>query len=266
MPRRLIQGSWLMELPAMSRSQPRGFTLVELLAVVSIIAILLSLLLPAMEDAFGIARNAACLNNERLIGLAFFQYRQDHRDYLPQGLENSTWGGGGTFYDERLVPYCTAKPFFCPGMGGPMDYNFTRGYGYSNAFIYSGWQNALPSPIPIGLMNNSATSQPVKFQWIAQPGGTIVLGDRNWATWVGYWEGADLWYKIDEDYAKEGVHPNPHYESNTQASRRHGSLKSKWRDRWINYLMLDSHAEGIHPIETYTAGNGQGSQNLWDFD
>jgi len=61
----------------------RGFTLIELLVVIAIIAILSSLLLPALARAKERTRRVACLSNLRQIDLAFRFYRDEHRDRFP---------------------------------------------------------------------------------------------------------------------------------------------------------------------------------------
>ncbi len=61
----------------------RGFTLVELLVVISIIAVLISLLLPALARARQQANTVVCLSNERQIGLAFSSYLAENDSYPP---------------------------------------------------------------------------------------------------------------------------------------------------------------------------------------
>ncbi len=65
------------------RTPTRAFTLIELLVVVAIIAMLISILLPALGRAKENGRRAVCLSNLHHLGVAFKQYFNDHDDILP---------------------------------------------------------------------------------------------------------------------------------------------------------------------------------------
>jgi prepilin-type N-terminal cleavage/methylation domain-containing protein len=60
-----------------------GFTLIELLVVISIIALLVSILLPSLNQARETAKRVLCLSNLKQMGLGTFQYVGDNKDLLP---------------------------------------------------------------------------------------------------------------------------------------------------------------------------------------
>jgi len=99
----------------MMRLRPsRAFTLVELLVVIAIIALLAALLLPALAQAQGKARSSQCLSNLRQWGLAYRQYADDNKDFLPrrgQGVQPLAQIDRPEDWFNALPAYFNSQPY-----------------------------------------------------------------------------------------------------------------------------------------------------------
>ena len=94
------------------RRKGKGFTLIELLVVISIIALLVSILLPALSVAREAARSAVCRSNLRQVGMIIHLYAADHNNRFVRSDE----GSGGTFWWRHLgyLTDTTSHIWHCP--------------------------------------------------------------------------------------------------------------------------------------------------------
>jgi prepilin-type N-terminal cleavage/methylation domain-containing protein/prepilin-type processing-associated H-X9-DG protein len=85
------------------RSSEQAFTLIELLVVISIIALLVGILLPALGAARKTAQRAVCLSNQRQVGVAMMTYATNNDDRLPYTIYQKTSTGPQTRWWHRLI-------------------------------------------------------------------------------------------------------------------------------------------------------------------
>jgi prepilin-type N-terminal cleavage/methylation domain-containing protein len=252
----------------MRHSRTRGFTLVELLVVIGIIALLIGILLPALRRARDAATSTACLNNLRQIGITFHIYANNSKGWFPSGGPNRDFrlrpGGMVLTWPERLVlggaarqslpkgytwndgagarnyPIARNGMFLCPGWGqgsfeGGNDRVDSRGYG----------MNPYVSPDFFGSPYWASFIKLHKF-----PKNLVVLVD-------GY---GRLYSLLDTNYVRTNGPPFKNSQGalvNTFATPFEYGIYLRHK-KGANYLFTDMHAEwsdAHHEMGYATPGN-----------
>lgn len=200
-----------------------GFTLVELLVVIGIIALLISILLPALSKARIASVRVACLSNMRQAHVAFLMYMGANRDtFPPGGFAVPAVATGRLYWGDLLKPYLGAR---YPDPAVDPNYVFWDG-----------------SPLPPVLACPGLSPD------LAPSTAFNGLGYNNYGLAQGIW--ADLWLKIgrirqttrvavladclasiDPSYGGSGM------DDGTRIVYRHGGM--------ANVLYADGHAEPV---------------------
>ena len=140
-----------------------GFTLIELLVVISIIALLLSILMPSLRKARDQAKDVVCKSNIKAQGLVFQTYTADNNGYFPTHINKSPIfvkdeyhktlldrnnGIKGSDMTKLLNGYIgDAKVFYCPltqryqYMPTGPDWSYMAHLDVSSGVLYNGWNN-----------------------------------------------------------------------------------------------------------------------------
>jgi prepilin-type N-terminal cleavage/methylation domain-containing protein/prepilin-type processing-associated H-X9-DG protein len=165
--------------PISSRRAPRsGFTLVEMLVVIGVIAILASLLMPALARAKGKARQAKCLNNIRQLGLAATLYTDDFGGELPPRRERAA------AWPNKLKPYfidgqiltCPNDRFGFLGIGRSTNQEPNRSFlinGFNDYFVKT------LSPEDYQKHRRWQWPHGMKASEISRPSDTLILGEKR---------------------------------------------------------------------------------------
>ena len=193
-----------------------AFTLIELLIVIAIIAILASMLLPALQQGREKAKSMKCFSNMKEIGVGFFNYFTNYNEFLP--IESGYLQGNHwqiAFVNLKLIDtgipqdgpprgvYDCPAEAYAPGRNSGVlqtVYNTYRGCAYGmNRYLarrYNGSNNnyALPHPRKINMAKKPSVTMAAADKWTAKNSTTeavhelsrarqMTIGERHSGRW-----------------------------------------------------------------------------------
>ncbi len=218
----------------------RAFTLIELLVVVSIIAVLMSILVPALARAREQGKNVYCLNNLRQMTIMAAIYTQDYNGYYPiayyttstpsQAIDYcwdftivntlvSTTVEPGILWQGEIIEKIQQCPSFKGSSNTPND-PYT-GYNYNISYIGHGQFEFIPTP--------------AKANQVTRPANCALFGDGQWSDGANKFMRAPFRNPGDQTF-------NDRY-AGTQGYRHHGN-------RNTNVAWCDGHISSLKEIYT----------------
>ena len=231
----------------------KGFTLIELLVVIAIIALLMGIMMPALQRVRKQARTVYCLSSLKQLGVAMTAYALDNEDYIPRALDHQVkWILAfipylGSEY-KHVQDYREVDVYQCPsfprqGVGQ---------HGYSNGeqtvdYVVNAWDMRDPG-FSAGDRGNQM-DEPTKLSHVKSPAMRIYMADNSAGDWrpvVRNRYELDILSRFNYLDVWSSTHLPASERTNSGDNLTRRITANRHRGDGCNNLFFDGHADWLH--------------------